>query len=455
MNRKRYLLFQMMKGTCFLGVTLITETVLPAYNNIGCLAPRYNFENQYDQEEFCLVGKFKLFSGIDVDQWITSLKNKYPNYETIPSTEEALFTEIFSVLSDSKIILKGNGYTETDIRNNRGINCVGLTKLSGYIFGELLGYTVFWQNITENVEWRPEAHAALLIETKKIRPDYFTFDPAMKIFKKVQLDPEVEKRIHNYPAEKFNVNFIVEDPQSTEMNHADSESLSIWLKKIKAEEYRYYAALRELYLLTGKPLTKKLSIRFEIHPRGQILPFKDGYNFATQASIGHEQIKDPRNRHKALEIHQEIAKSNSSDYLNLAALGKAYFDNQSPKDSIAFEQALLFSYDHPMALEYRGEIYARKGMYKEALPFLELAFRLNPTSIENTYNLGQTYLDLNLPEKASQYFYFALRTAEITRNTGWFKIIIDCLKSDKIPLAIKLGLKQHQFRSLLQLYQAA
>ena len=124
----------------------------------------------------------------------------------------------------------------------------------------------------------------------------------------------------------------------------------------------------------------------------------DGYNNLAIFYDGHNRYDEAiAQLQKAIQLTPD----NAQVYLNLGAV---YADTGRPQDLPAAQAALEKSValtPSYAALANLGYVYSQRGEYREAADVTEKALRLNDKNYEVWRNLGDYYMWLRLPDKAS------------------------------------------------------
>lgn len=369
-------------------------------------------------------------SRINLENFLKNLKTK--------KNEMEIFNEISTLLHE---MIRSNTIHSIGFPTT----CIGCAAISGYLFSNL-GYDIFWMNITDNNYLSPEAHVALLIH-KPESNHFYIFDEALKVIHEISFkDPKLSTMSKQNP--DLLLDFIVKDKQSNMIELSNPENTASWIKDNNLPLIRQQAA--------QNTLNGSVTPSFKIHPRGQIMNFEKGYNLALMSCMAHQFVKGNHidNINEAIKIHEQIKKFNPHDFLNTAALAKAYV-RKNRFDLTAYElfkQADLLSANHPMVNEYYGEYYGRKGNPGFALDYLKMAFRDNPRSIENAINLGMAHLERKNYEESLKLFRYCYELAYTSKNLQFMNYINQQI--DTIPVEIQKQSSHplsHRY-SLFQLY---
>ena len=349
----------------------------------------------------------------NIDSFLKLLKKQ--------TNETEIFNEVALLLRD---MIRSNSIQTIGFPTT----CIGCAAISGYIFSNL-GYDIYWMNITDNNYLAPEAHVALLIH-KPNSNHFYIFDEALKLIQEVHF-----KDSQNAALSRNNQNllfdFIVKDKNSSLVESSTPENVAAWIKDNDLPKIRQQAA--------QNALNGQISPSFKIHPRGQIMNFERGYHFALMSCFAHQLVQSNNigNINEAIKIHEQIKIFNPNDFLNIAALAKAYA-RKNKFDLTAYElfkTADQLSANHPMVNEYYGEYYGRKGNPGFAITYLKNAFRDNPRSIENAFNLGMAHFERKNYVESLKLFRFCYELAYAAKNTQFMNFVNDHI--NKIPETVK------------------
>lgn len=139
--------------------------------------------------------------------------------------------------------------------------------------------------------------------------------------------------------------------------------------------------------------------------------------------------------HQAAGTIQGVIPSDSADPALRIYLLQAY---QAQRDWRHIEQACRAAEKAGIAASpiwaFHGEALMQEGRLREAIPAMRKASRLDPTDIDNLYNLGTIYLHLDRPKEAEDAFQ-AILTQGSHPATVYDALGLAAIERDDLPTA--------------------
>ncbi len=149
---------------------------------------------------------------------------------------------------------------------------------------------------------------------------------------------------------------------------------------------------------------------------GTIVPFPTYTRSSTNQEVFNkaEQAAGAKQHAEAVVLFTQIVAADPRDYEALIELGNAYFNLGKLKDA---EKVYLQAIDEKPSLILPflnlGKIRMADKNYEGSVDPLNQALRLQPTSAEANYLLGEAYLQMKKGSKAVGYLYEALKLEPI------------------------------------------
>jgi len=147
--------------------------------------------------------------------------------------------------------------------------------------------------------------------------------------------------------------------------------------------------------------------------RAQVVSVADNYNRSNRhAALFRKasQASENKRYEQAIFLLRQIVETDPADFPAWAELGTAYFILKNFDESEkAYTSALKNHSDYPLALISLGRLRIARKNFAGAIEMLGQAVKVQPSSAQANYFLGEAYLKVKLGSKAVPYLNEAIR----------------------------------------------
>jgi tetratricopeptide (TPR) repeat protein len=186
-----------------------------------------------------------------------------------------------------------------------------------------------------------------------------------------------------------------------------------------------YEVLRDAKLRSEYDKSREAAAKPAAKREGPSLRARGGVRFGTSA-LQRLELQIQRGRQQArAKLEEALAQRDQGDWVravSLVRLAMAFDPREPAYHEVLAELLPRANADQATLLRSRAEELMKRGQTKDALPFLEEAFKLQPTDAEAAFQIADLVLELTKDlEKAREFVEHA--TALDERNTHYRKTL--------------------------------